>query len=122
MSNIKGQIISPGWILILIFIFIMATTVGLIIYNQTSYYNIKINTTPNSSTYYKPPTIYNSSTTVWNNTNNTNSSINKHCCYPKECEELYNNTNCDKSCIYLVKCFRLNPNETLEQHLNNQIN
>ena len=42
----------------------------------------------------------------------------KHCCYPKECKGLYNNTNCDNTCVYPVACFTLKENETLQQHFN----
>jgi len=78
MGNKKSQT-SPGWILILIFIFIMAATVGIIIYNQTNQHKVIIpnkeyNSTNTSSANgnYKPPTICNSSDRWQNNTLCTN--------------------------------------------------
>ena len=77
MDNRRGQT-SPGWILILIFIFIMAGTIGIIIYNQTSIKEVKIpvinkqqlitNISANS-TIDEPPTIINSSD-YWQNISN----------------------------------------------------
>lgn len=27
-----------------------------------------------------------------------------NCCYPRECEEIFNNTGCNHNCIYPVQC------------------
>ena len=81
MLDKKGQT-SPGWILILIFIFIMAGTIGIILYNQTKIYEIRINITDNNipkinytennlSTVKETPIINISENRWQNNTNIT---------------------------------------------------
>jgi len=110
----KGQV-SPGWIVIFIFIFIMAITIGIIIYNNTTVHEVRIvlqNPSSADSSSVKPPTYVSLNETYQQNTTT------KPCCYPAECEGLYNKTDCDRSCIYPVYCFKLDENETIYDHFN----
>jgi hypothetical protein len=136
---------SNKFIYIILGVFILVILIGGgIIYKITSSNKVP-NTTPNNDGNYKPPTIYNSPIIVrnnlsFNNTNNVthiteyallhndknitavirpqNKPVGHNCCYPKECQVLYNNTpNCDSSCEYPIECFTLPPNMTIDQYL-----
>jgi len=80
---------SPGWILILIFIFIMAGVVGLILYGQTKNYNVNTNQTDLSTAngnYKTPNNFCNSNSSHWQNSSCQNESYNN-------IYRIYNQTN-----------------------------
>lgn len=46
--------------------------------------------------YYSQFDNKNNITELWNN-----------CCYPKECEGLYNNSGCNPNCVYPIMCYTI---------------
>ena len=103
--------INPIWNLIILSIFMIIGIIIAAILLHIDFYNTNHPSSNAAVMIIINPTIYNFSSTAGNITS-------KKCCYPKECEGLYNNSNCDNSCEYPVYCFTLKENETLEQHYN----
>lgn len=104
--NNRGQIFTTAFTIVVIITLaiIVVTTIVVIIYNNSRPVEPNIIYLDENQSYING-TIINITPESPPITNNTPV---KKCCYPIECEGIYNNTDCDNSCIYPVYCYREN--------------